>query len=227
MLPLIVAGGALAVTGALVLAKPQPALPPPAPPVPPAGPVEDRGTAGGGTPAVVPPQPITAGPPPAPKPFPLELPKELGDVGKLAGQIGVGLKVADAIGQGVEKLAGQGAGNLARIALPAAVGFAAKGATEKLLAKVGLPSGSKANKLISQTVGVAAGTGGLGVPLKLTAEAVSLGIRAIGGKKAEEDTRSFFRKLDPSNHTNVTAKPFAAVGSAIKSLGGLFGKKKK
>jgi hypothetical protein len=226
----IVAGGALAVVGALALAKPKPAAPA-APPVPPAGPVDDKGTAGAGAPAqaFVPPAPITAGPPPPAVPFlsdlTKELPKELGGLGKVAGQIGVGLQVADAIGQGVAKLAGEGAGNLARIAMPAAVGFAVKGGVERLLDKVGVKSGSTANKLISQTAGVAAATGGLGVPIKLAAEGVSKVIGLID-KKAEQDTRTFFRNLDPSNHRNVTAAPFAAVGNAIKGLGGLFGKKK-
>ncbi len=151
-----------------------------------------------------------------------------GALGTAASTIAVGLQVADVTRQVMTKVGGEGVGNLSVINPAFALGFAAKVGAEKLGAKIGIPS--EVNRRIAQTVGVAAGAPAL-LPFKVTAEAVSLGIRVVGGAKAERDVRDVFKKVDPSNHKNVTAKPIAAVAKGVSAVanvfkGGLFGKKK-
>ncbi|QRN92839.1 hypothetical protein JRI60_26890 [Archangium violaceum] len=216
------AGAAYALTRSKPPAGPTAPPPPPAPPVQPAGPVASPSTAGAGVPATPAPAPVNVGAPTLP-PVLSGASQALSTVASTAAMVGVGLKAADAIGTVVEKVAGEGAGNLARVFAPAAVGFGVKGVTEKALTAIGVPA--QVTKVISQTTGIAAATGGLGVPIKLTAEVVSAGIGLVAGKKVEQDVRSVFRAIDPSNSKNITSKPFSAIGSAVKSLGSLFGKK--
>ncbi|MFL5349298.1 MAG: hypothetical protein ACJ8AT_31240 [Hyalangium sp.] len=209
--PVLIVVAAAAVGGALLLHKKK------APPrAPAAAPVEDRAAAKAGAvaPIAVPPAVTT---PPAPPQLP-QLPKA-------AGTVLAGIAVNNAVGDVVEKFAGKGAGDVARLNITTAVPLVAAKATEKVLAKVGLPP--SVSKNVAQTVGVAALIGPPAIPIKLGAEAISKGIALVAGKKAETTVRNAVSKLDPTKPGSIVNKvAVKPVASIVKGIGGLFGKKK-
>ncbi|HYI00569.1 hypothetical protein [Hyalangium sp.] len=206
MNPLVIAGAAaITVTAALLLTR-KGAPPPAAAAAPPADFAVK--SAGDFAPPVAPPAAVGA-PPSAPKP------------GNLIGTVLAGINANNAVGNVVEKVAGGGAGDVARINVTFAPAILAKVGTEKVLAQIGVPESVAKHTAI--TVGAAALVGVPGIIAKGFGELGSFGIKAIAGEKVEQAVRGAVSQLDPTKPGSVAntviVKPVASI---IKGLGKIF-----
>ncbi len=206
----IIAGVAAVTVTAAVLLTRKGAPPPVAAAAPPAD-IAVK-SAGEFAPPVAP--PAAAGPPPSATPNP-------GGAGKLIGTVVAGINASNAVGNLVEKVAGSGAGDLARINIGFAPAILAKAGTEQVLAAIGAPPSVAKHTAI--TVGAAALVGAPGIIAKGFGELASLGIKAIAGQSAENAVRGAVSQLDPTKPgsiaNTVVVKPVASI---IKGLGKIF-----
>jgi hypothetical protein len=133
--------------------------------------------------------------------------------GASASTVRVGFQVADIQRKVLTSIAGEGAGNMAAVFGPVAgVTLAAKTAAEKLGAHLGIPA--DINRRLAQTAGLAVGAPAL-VGIKVTAEAVSLGIRAVAGVEAERAVRDVVKVFDITDSKNAIHAPVAAVAEGV------------
>ncbi len=184
------------------------------PPAPPPISKQDEAAQRGGAVAL----PVVAAavsqPPVPPK---LEIPKAAGS----AATVAVGIKVNNAVADAVEKVAGQGAGDLARLNISAAVPLLAAKGTQALLVKAGAPP--EVAKHAGITVGAVAVAGLPGLAIKGAAEAASLAIKLVAGKKVEEVARGTVRQFDPTLNGSVANKLVVQPASkVVKALGKIF-----
>jgi hypothetical protein len=211
MNPLIIAGGLGAAALALAAGS-KPEAPPPAKSAAPADQVAIT-KAGDSAPPVV-----VAAQPAAPTPSKVELPKSAGSV---VGTVVAGIAVSNAVGNAVEKLAGEGAGDVARLNLVAATGIATKAITEKVLVKVGAPP--EVAKHVGITTGAAVVIGApAAIAIKGGAELISLGIKAVAGAKVESAVRGAVSELDPTKPGSLANKAVKPVSKVVKALGKIF-----
>jgi len=151
--------------------------------------------------------------------------------GTAASTVKLGIQALDVQRQVVTAIAGEGAGNAAVLNPALALGLTAKTAAETLGQQLGVPA--DINRRVAQTVGVAVGAPAL-LPIKATAEVVSLGIRTVMGAQAERTVRDVFKPLDITNSKNAVHAPVAAVAKGVSAAAdfikggftGLFGKKR-
>jgi hypothetical protein len=178
-----------------------------------AAPTEDaaQARAGEATPSVTP--PAAEGPPPVFKPA---VPKAAG----VAATVFAGIKANAAVGDFVEKVAGEGAGDVARINISLAPALLAKEATQRVLAHVGAPPGVA--KHVGITVGTVALVGAPGVAIKAGAELLSAGIKVVAGKKTEQAVRNAVSQFDPTKKGSLANKAISPISKGVKALGKLF-----
>jgi hypothetical protein len=155
------------------------------------------------------------------------LPVDAGDLAKnLGGSVGgtivAGIKVNNLVGNLTEKIAGQGAGDLARVNPLTAVGTLTAKAAEQTLAKLGLPT--PVQKQVSVTVGAAAVVGiAPAVAAKVAGEGASALIKLVAGQKAERAVRDVVKQFDPTSSKSIVNKAIVKpIASGVKLLGKIF-----
>jgi hypothetical protein len=149
------------------------------------------------------------------------VPPSGGMPGGVLGTVAGGIKVNNAVGDLVEKVGGQGAGDLARINITTAPALLAKVGVQTGLAKVGVPP--EAARQIGLTTGLAVAGGVPAVLAKGTGEVISKGISLVLGKKAEQSVRSAVSQLDPTKPGSIVNKAVVKpVSTIVKGLGKLF-----
>ncbi|MFE8599829.1 hypothetical protein [Archangium violaceum] len=182
-------------------------------------PTSERPASGAAAPAVAP--PANAGTPP-PQPTSgsgggevvAKAAEKALDVvfGTAASTVKLGIQAAELQRQFVTSIAGEGAGNAAVLNPMLTVGLTVKTAAEKLGTELGIPA--DINRRLAQTAGVAVGAPAL-LPIKVTAEVVSLGIRAVAGEEAERAVRDVVKQFDITDSRNAIHAPVAAVANGV------------